>query len=146
MEIVQVVAALAMMVASLLSLYWSLWYSPRRRRQEVMQKMRAQHNPPTRPIWQELNERATRRGKRRGISKSLRMDIFERDGFRCQYCGRTIQDGIKLHVDHKVAVANGGTNDIDNLVTSCDECNCGKSDKELRLPEHISIPESSIGG
>lgn len=38
---------------------------------------------------------------------------------------------VVLNVDHIHPVAKGGTNDITNLVTSCFECNSGKSDREL---------------
>lgn len=34
---------------------------------------------------------------------------------------------VKLEIDHIVAVANGGSNEIDNLVTACEACNRGKS-------------------
>jgi 5-methylcytosine-specific restriction endonuclease McrA len=63
--------------------------------------------------------------------KSLRFDVLQRDGFKCVYCGRTISDGIKLHVDHIVPVAKGGQTVKGNLITACEDCNLGKSDKSL---------------
>lgn len=46
---------------------------------------------------------------------------------RCAQCGRTpSEDGVKLHVDHKIPQAWGGTNDPDNLQALCSECNEGK--------------------
>lgn len=68
--------------------------------------------------------------KREAIGKKLRMEIFKRDSFTCQYCGRKAPDVI-LHIDHIKPVSKGGTNDIMNLVTSCIDCNLGKSDNEL---------------
>lgn len=65
--------------------------------------------------------------KRKGIGKRLRFEILKRDGFRCLYCGATPATSL-LHVDHVVPVAEGGTNDPANLVTSCSGCNLGKSD------------------
>lgn len=64
--------------------------------------------------------------KRQGISKRTRFEIFKRDGWKCKYCGNrpTVSP---LHVDHAIAVANGGTNDPANLVTACADCNGGKS-------------------
>jgi len=38
---------------------------------------------------------------------------------------------VVLHVDHINPVANGGNNDIFNLVTSCVDCNQGKADRLL---------------
>jgi hypothetical protein len=56
----------------------------------------------------------------------LRWQILERDRYVCQYCGQGAPD-VKLEVDHKIALADGGTNDPSNLVTSCWACNRGKS-------------------
>lgn len=67
---------------------------------------------------------------RKAISKGVRFDVFKRDRFTCVYCGAT-PPNVLLHVDHVVAVANGGSNSIDNLVTACQPCNLGKSDKPL---------------
>ena len=68
--------------------------------------------------------------ERKPIPKSVRFDVFKRDSFKCQYCGRSAPDVI-LEVDHIVPVAEGGTNDPLNLVTSCRDCNRGKSAKLL---------------
>ena len=43
----------------------------------------------------------------------------------CQYCGQSAPD-VVLEVDHIVPVAEGGDNDIMNLITSCRDCNRGK--------------------
>lgn len=67
---------------------------------------------------------------RKALSNKIRFEVFKRDNFTCQYCGRKAPD-IVLNVDHIEPVAKGGTNDIYNLATSCFECNNGKSDKRL---------------
>lgn len=59
------------------------------------------------------------------ISPKLRFEVFKRDGFTCQYCGRKTPV-VVLEVDHVVPRAEGGTDEIENLVTSCWECNRGK--------------------
>jgi len=70
--------------------------------------------------------------KRKPIGKRLRFSVFHRDGFTCQYCGRTPeQDDVVLHVDHIISVKDGGTNDKENLITSCRDCNLGKSAKSV---------------
>ena len=51
---------------------------------------------------------------RKAISKKLRFEVFKRDNFTCQYCGRMAPD-VVLEVDHINAVANGGDNNILNL-------------------------------
>lgn len=64
---------------------------------------------------------------RKPLGKKLRFEVFKRDGFRCQYCGQT-PPAVVLHVDHIHPVAKGGSDDIDNLITSCQPCNSGKRD------------------
>ena len=71
------------------------------------------------------------KAKRKAISKRTRFEVFKRDGFKCLYCGAH-PPGVLLHVDHIQPVAAGGGNDIDNLATSCDSCNLGKSAILLR--------------
>ena len=68
----------------------------------------------------------------------LRMQILERDNFTCQYCGRKPPD-VVLHIDHVHPRSRGGKNEMSNLVTSCRECNIGKSDVLLKnLPMAVS--------
>lgn len=65
---------------------------------------------------------------RKAISPGARWDILSRDGFRCRYCGSGSAD-TQLHIDHWVPVSKHGTNDPENLITSCVLCNLGKSGK-----------------
>jgi len=67
-------------------------------------------------------------GQRETIGQKLRFEVFKRDGFTCQYCGGH-PPLVSLEVDHVDPVAKGGTNAIDNLITSCEECNRGKGDR-----------------
>lgn len=67
---------------------------------------------------------------RTAIPKSTRFEVLKRDKFTCQYCGRSAPDVI-LEIDHFVPVSKGGDNSLINLVTSCRDCNRGKSDKKL---------------
>lgn len=68
--------------------------------------------------------------KRKSIGPKIRFEVFKRDSFRCQYCGRSAPDTI-LVIDHIKPVAIGGDDDITNLVTSCQDCNSGKGAREL---------------
>jgi hypothetical protein len=67
---------------------------------------------------------------RKPISKKTRFEVFKRDSFACQYCGKKAPD-VLLVIDHIEPVAKGGTNDILNLITSCRDCNSGKADRQL---------------
>lgn len=69
--------------------------------------------------------------KRNPIPQGVRFDVFRRDNFTCVYCGAKSPD-VTLHCDHKLAVANGGSDDISNLVTSCQDCNFGKGTKKVK--------------
>jgi len=68
--------------------------------------------------------------KRKPLSNKVRFEVFKRDSFTCQYCGKMSPD-VVLQVDHLKPVSNGGDNDIMNLVTACVECNSGKSNTPL---------------
>jgi len=68
--------------------------------------------------------------KRKAISKKLRFEVFKRDKFQCQYCGKSAPDVI-LNIDHINPVAKGGNNEILNLITSCFDCNQGKKARLL---------------
>jgi len=63
------------------------------------------------------------------VSPKRRWQVFARDSFTCVYCGRKPPE--VLHVDHRISVKDGGTDDLDNLVTACDECNGGKGASSL---------------
>lgn len=67
---------------------------------------------------------------RKPVSKRTRFEVFKRDMFSCQYCGKKSPD-VVLHVDHIKPVSNGGKNTITNLITACQDCNLGKSNIEL---------------
>jgi len=70
------------------------------------------------------------KSKRKSIPKSIRFEVFKRDLFTCQYCGKKAPDVI-LEIDHIVPVSKGGDNSIENLVSACKDCNSGKSNKRL---------------
>lgn len=68
--------------------------------------------------------------KREPITKKTRFEVFKRDKFQCAYCGRSAPD-IVLNLEHIKPVSKGGGNELTNLITSCFDCNSGKSDREL---------------
>ena len=68
--------------------------------------------------------------KRKSLGKKIRFEVFKRDSFTCQYCGQSAPQVI-LEVDHIIPVSKGGDNELTNLITSCRDCNRGKSNIEL---------------
>lgn len=67
---------------------------------------------------------------RRAPSIRLRFAVFARDGFTCVYCGRKPPE-VELSPDHVVPFSKGGKTVLENLVTSCRQCNAGKADSDL---------------
>lgn len=79
--------------------------------------------------WQALSPiQQSKKKSRPKMSSNKRFRILRRDNFRCQLCGRSNDDGVVLHIDHKMPLAKGGSNGDDNLWTLCSDCNGGKSD------------------
>lgn len=71
------------------------------------------------------------------INQKLRFDVFKRDLFQCQYCGRT-PPSVVLEVDHIIPRKESGTDTMDNLITSCFDCNRGKAAVPLsQAPEAL---------
>ena len=67
-----------------------------------------------------------------------RFFIFKRDNFKCIYCGKTsLEDGIKLQIDHIIPKDKKGTDSIYNLVTSCRDCNVSKN--KNKVPNKVLI-------
>jgi 5-methylcytosine-specific restriction endonuclease McrA len=74
-----------------------------------------------------------------------RFIIFERDDFKCVYCGRSsIEDGISLCLDHVRPYSISHDNSIYNLVSACYECNMMKSGNPLRRDIYKRIIQRNI--
>jgi DNA-binding transcriptional MerR regulator len=68
----------------------------------------------------------------RNIPPKLRFKILQRDNFTCQYCGRNRKiHQVVLWIDHIIPVSKGGLTIESNLITSCLDCNLGKSNSIL---------------
>lgn len=62
--------------------------------------------------------------------KENRIKVYERDGYKCRYCGKQLTR-FTCTLDHVTPVAERGTNSFDNLVTACLECNSRKHKRPL---------------
>ncbi|MFT4034489.1 MAG: HNH endonuclease signature motif containing protein [Patulibacter sp.] len=76
------------------------------RRLERAHAVRARHHQPA-------------AGTRRGLSRDLRLAVWERDGGHCTQCGAAFE----LQYDHIIPVALGGATTLDNLQLLCGDCN-----------------------
>jgi 5-methylcytosine-specific restriction endonuclease McrA len=60
--------------------------------------------------------------------------VLARDGRSCVYCGwspATEYDEVMLVLDHVVSTAAGGKDVVENLVTSCLDCNTSKGARSV---------------
>jgi len=79
--------------------------------------------------------------------KLTRREVFRRDHFTCQYCGKVDHD---LTIDHVLPRHLGGKQSWENVVTACAACNHKKGERTLlesgmrlrRKP--LSPPKSAI--
>jgi 5-methylcytosine-specific restriction endonuclease McrA len=76
----------------------------------------------------------------------LRLRILERDGYRCQYCGERVRDGLprdhpeKANIDHVIPYPIGPTT-FENGKTACTLCNALKgADQWVDSPISLDDP------
>lgn len=67
--------------------------------------------------------------------KFSRVNVYTRDGHRCQYCRKKCEMS-GLNYDHVVPRAKGGRTTWENIVTSCLACN---ERKDCRTPEEAGM-------
>ena len=65
-----------------------------------------------------------------------RENIFIRDFFTCQYCGKSAES-----VDHIIPRSKGGLHEWSNVVACCKKCNLIKADKLLHQT-HLNLKNS----
>ncbi len=61
------------------------------------------------------------------IALQIRVQTNSKGRLICWWCGCEISG--KYHVDHRIALARGGSNAAENLVIACPHCNTSKQDK-----------------
>lgn len=77
--------------------------------------------------------------------------IMLKSGGRCWYCGKRIwpesPDPRGTTIDHFVAQACGGTDEIDNLVPACGRCNTLKGDGTIEeFRHHAALLAATMPG
>jgi hypothetical protein len=82
-------------------------------------------------LVQELSPYLTQIIKNRRIyeKKHTKLQWYEKMilfNFKCAYCGKS---GIQLTKDHVIPISKGGTDDIENIVPCCRQCNSSKGTK-----------------
>jgi len=64
--------------------------------------------------------------------KLTRLEVFNRDQYTCQYCGRQTR---QLTLDHVIPRYRDGQHTWENLVSACISCNRRKAGKTLKEAE-----------
>lgn len=60
--------------------------------------------------------------------------IGEQQGWRCWWCQKSVRSNY--HIDHRIPLSRGGSNDANNIVISCQHCN---------LRKHSKLPHEWMG-
>ncbi len=63
-----------------------------------------------------------------------KIEVFSRDRYTCQYCGKVVKE---LTIDHVIPKRAGGQHCWDNVVTACIPCNrkkAGRNPREAGMP------------
>jgi 5-methylcytosine-specific restriction endonuclease McrA len=68
------------------------------------------------------------------IRKMTKLEVFNRDRYICQYCGRT---STKLTLDHVIPRHLSGEHTWENVVSACESCNRKKAG---RTPSQAGMP------
>jgi hypothetical protein len=83
--------------------------------------------------------------KRIGLSAHTRFSVLRRDDFTCRYCGRRPPE-VALEIDHRIPIVDGGTDEIENLLTACWECNAGKGARASKAAFEVGGRVGRQGG
>ncbi len=73
----------------------------------------------------------------KGINRSLRKKVLERDGFFCQKCYLEDKTGKLLQIHHILPVYKKGSGEISNLITLCKDCYYYTPNKKTDFEEYM---------
>lgn len=72
------------------------------------------------------------------VGPGKRKQVWDRDGGCCRYCG-----DVGQNIDHVLARARNGSDDLSNLVLSCIDCNDFKSDYDMEERGMMLLPSGT---
>lgn len=76
-----------------------------------------------------------RRGEYPHDWDTRREKVLDRDGYRCQECGR---ENTVLHVHHILPISKGGGHELSNLKTVCQSCHAKEHPLKVKLSTALS--------
>jgi hypothetical protein len=83
------------------------------------------------------------------IRQDKRLAIYLRDDLACTYCGKGVEQGATLSLDHIRPHSKGGSNHESNLVTCCTLCNSSRGNRSLTVfaaavDSYIGVPVGTV--
>jgi len=72
---------------------------------------------------------------RRSLTQKKRAELFLAQNGKCYDCPRKLMPGM-YHADHRLPLADGGSNDDDNIVLICLDCHKAKTRGENKSRAH----------
>jgi 5-methylcytosine-specific restriction endonuclease McrA len=121
----------------------SIWVKNNPQKQNERVKKWNRKNPEqARHIWRQVKSRRNARKKGNGWEFYTEQKVLEKYGYNCSICNlpidltaprRTGKPGWEngLHIDHVVAISNGGPDTLANVRPAHGLCNLNKSNKEI---------------
>ena len=70
-------------------------------------------------------------------NQTLRKEVFERDNFTCQKCKIHDDKTEILEAHHIIPLVMGGKDELDNLITLCNDCHHYAPNKKQEFDEYI---------
>ena len=77
------------------------------------------------------------------VSKRVRYEVLRRDDYTCRYCGDKAPD-VVITIDHVVPTVLGGSDEPDNLVAACKDCNSGKTSSSPDAPLVANVAADAL--
>jgi hypothetical protein len=98
-------------------------------RPAASRKYQKEHPEEYRAYWH--NRRANIVGNGGSHTAEELHDLWHKQNGFCYYCGGLLYKTLNsvYHIEHKIPISKGGSNDISNIALSCAECNFRKHDK-----------------
>ena len=81
------------------------------------------------------NEKIKHWGYQKGVNygfENTKAMVLNRDEYKCHIC-KTKKKNVKLEVHHIVFRSNGGSDEVDNLITLCHDCHKKLHDDKVKL-------------
>ena len=123
--------------------YCADWYLRNKTQESIKRAARYAKDPSVDKLamaaWQKLNpekcriysqnNRAMKRKNGGQLSSGLTEKLMKLQRARCACCKADLTK-VKYHLDHRIALSNGGLHTDANIELLCEHCNCSKSAKD----------------